>query len=105
MPAGQDGRSLRIDGDRSASVGFYFDDRLVMGRPGESVATALWGAGIRTLRRSPIDGAPRGMFCCIGICQECAVLIDGLRQPSCMTVVQPGLRVFPAPNPSTGPER
>lgn len=92
-----------MSGDRGASVDFYFGGRLVMGRPGQSVAIALWDVGIRALRRSPIDGAPRGMFCAIGVCQECVVMIDGVRRPSCATVVQPGLRVLSVPDPSTGP--
>ena len=89
--------------DRDASVDFYFDGRLVTGRPGQSVAIALWDAGIRALRHSPVDGAPRGMFCAIGVCQECVVMIDGVRRPSCTTLVQSGLRVLPVPDPSTGP--
>ena len=89
--------------DRGALVDFYFDGRLVTGRPGQSVAIALWDAGIRTLRHSPIDGAPRGMFCVIGVCQECVVMIDGVRTPSCATLVQPGLRILPVPDPPTGP--
>jgi predicted molibdopterin-dependent oxidoreductase YjgC len=90
-------------GDRGAPVAFTFDGRAVTGRAGQSVAIALWDAGIRTLRRSPRDGAPRGMFCAIGICQECVVMIDGVRRPGCTTLVQPGLRVLPVPDPSTGP--
>jgi len=89
--------------DRGASVDFYFDGRLVTGRPGQSVAIALWDAGIRTLRHSPIDGAPRGMFCAIGVCQECVVMIGEVRRPACTTLVQSGLRVLPVPDLSTGP--
>ena len=94
-----------MSGNPSASVDFYFDGRVVAGRSGQSVAIALWDAGIRALRRSPVDGAPRGMFCAIGICQECVVMIDGVRRPSCVTVVQPGMRVLSAPERSTGPGR
>jgi len=94
-----------MSGNRGASVDFYFDGRVVTGRSGQSVAIALWDAGIRALRRSPVDSAPRGMFCAIGICQECVVMIDGVRRPSCVTVVQPGMRVLSAPELSTGPGR
>jgi D-hydroxyproline dehydrogenase subunit gamma len=89
--------------DRGASVDFYFGGRLVMGRPGQSVAIALWDAGIRTLRHSPIDGAPRGLFCVIGVCQECVVMIGEGRRPACTTLVQSGLRVLPVSDLSTGP--
>ena len=89
--------------DRGAPIDFYFDERRVTGRPGQSVAIALWEAGIRTLRRSPVDRAPRGMFCAIGVCQECVVMIGEVRRPACMTLVQPGLRVRLVPDLSTGP--
>ena len=92
----------RMSGNRGASIDFYFDGRVVTGRSGQSVAIALWDAGIRALRRSPVDGAPRAMFCAIGICQECVVTIDGVRRPSCTAVVQPGMRVLSAPELSTG---
>jgi D-hydroxyproline dehydrogenase subunit gamma len=94
-----------MPGDRGASIDFYFDGRAVTGRVGQSVAIALWDAGIRTLRRSPVDGAPRGMFCAIGVCQECVVLIDDARRPACTTLVQTGLRVRSVPDQPSGPER
>jgi len=86
-------RSLRIDGATAATVEFRFDGRRVVGRPGESIAAALWAAGIRTLRRSPGRGAPRGMFCNVGVCQECVVSVEGRRRPACTTTVSPGLDV------------
>lgn len=74
----------------------------VNGRPieamaGQSVAAALWASGIRTLRRSPREGAPRGAFCMMGVCQECLVAIDGDTVQSCLVAVEPDLRVTIAP--------
>jgi len=91
--------TLRVDAGQGMPVDFYFDDRRVAGYAGESVANALWAAGIRTLRYSP-SGAPRGMFCAIGVCQECVVLIDGRRQPACTTAVGAGLQVKSLRGPS-----
>lgn len=99
-PSGK--RSLRIDGDPTTTVEFRFDDRLVSGRAGESVAIALWAAGIRTLGRSPTRHAPRGVFCAVGVCQECAIEIDGRRQPACTTAVVAGLQVTSIPPETTG---
>jgi D-hydroxyproline dehydrogenase subunit gamma len=79
--------------DRGLSVDFYFDGRPVTARVGQSVGIALWDAGIRALRDSAVDGAPRGMFCAIGLCQECVVQIDDVRRPACATLVQAGMRV------------
>ncbi|MEP7182423.1 MAG: (2Fe-2S)-binding protein [Betaproteobacteria bacterium] len=90
-------RSLRIDGAPVTTVDFRFDGRPVSGRAGESIATALWAAGIRTLGHSPTRGTPRGMFCAVGVCQECVVLVDGRRQPACTTQIAAGLDVTSVP--------
>jgi predicted molibdopterin-dependent oxidoreductase YjgC len=78
---------------RSPRVTFYFAGRPVQGHEGESVAAALYAAGIRHLRDAPRDGAPRGMFCAMGICQECVVEIDGHRLEACRASVTAGLDV------------
>lgn len=85
---------LRI-GDRRQADGITItvDGRALTCCPGESVATALLAAGIRRLRASPAAGAPRGAFCMMGVCQECAIRIDGRVQQACLVPVRPGLRV------------
>jgi len=88
-----------------AAIEFTFDGRRVTARSGQSVAMALWDAGIRALRESPLDAAPRGVFCAIGVCQECVVVIDGVRRPACATLVRPGLNVLPVHAGSMGPDR
>jgi D-hydroxyproline dehydrogenase subunit gamma len=60
---------------------------------GEPLAAALACAGLTLLRRSPRDGAPRGAFCFMGACQECAVFVDGRLRQACMTPVTPGLAI------------
>lgn len=81
--------------ERGPALAFTFDGMPVRGFAGESVAAALLAAGITAMRRSPRDGAPRGAFCWMGICQECTVVVDGQRRPACRTPVAPGLVVLP----------
>lgn len=71
---------------------FYFDGQPFVAGEGQTVAMALWKAGIRELRTSPRE-EPRGLFCGMGVCQECVVWIEGRRRESCTTVVGPDLRV------------
>jgi D-hydroxyproline dehydrogenase subunit gamma len=86
--------ALRAAGiDRGEALSFSFEGQRVIGYPGESVAAALLAAGIRSLRASPRDGAPRGTFCWMGLCQECTVVADGVRQPACRLPVREGLAV------------
>ncbi|MGN6035151.1 (2Fe-2S)-binding protein [Brevibacterium casei] len=78
-------------------VEFVVDGRTVSARAGETVATALWADGQRVLRRSR-RGMPRGMYCGIGHCWECRMIVVGdegseSEVRTCLTPVEPGLRV------------
>ena len=86
---------LRIPGsrDRGRKVRFHVDGQPVEAYEGETVAAALWASGIRKLRSSPMLERPRGMFCYMGVCQECIVSIDGRRETSCSFPVADGLSV------------
>jgi predicted molibdopterin-dependent oxidoreductase YjgC len=69
------------------------DGRLIPTEAGQTVAAALIGAGIVVFRHTPA-GAPRGIFCGMGVCFDCLVTVDGLaEQRACMTPVQRGMRV------------
>lgn len=78
---------------RAPAIEILVDGRRVTAYPGESVAAALLAAGIRTLRHSPRNGAPRGAFCLMGVCQECVVHIDGRLAQACLEPVATGMRV------------
>lgn len=78
---------------RAPKVGFTFDGEAVQGHAGETLAAALMRAGHLTLRRAPNDGAPRGAFCCMGLCQECTVRIGGQITEACRTEVTDNLVV------------
>ena len=78
---------------RGDEVEFFFDGKAVRAYAGETVACALFAAGIRTLRKSPRARSARGMFCLMGSCQECVVDIDGRRVPACQEPVRAGLDV------------
>ncbi len=60
---------------------------------GAMLASALMVAGLRKLRESPRDRAPRGAFCFTGACQECTILIDGTLRQACMTPVSAGMAI------------
>ena len=72
---------------------FTFDGRAVEAREGDSIAAALTRVGIVALGRRR-DATSRGIFCGMGVCQECIVTVDG--QPSrraCMDKVADGMTV------------
>jgi len=73
---------LTVDGD---SVDAY---------PGETIATALLAADRRVARRTAHRGAPRGVFCAIGVCHDCRMIVDGeANVRTCLVPARPGMVV------------
>jgi hypothetical protein len=68
-----------------------FDGVPVPVRPGETIGAALMRSGHRTLRLSRVDGRPRGVFCGIGVCYDCLVVVAGHGTVrACQRVARPG---------------
>ncbi len=79
--------------ERTKEISFQFDGVMINGYEGESIAAALLRAGITAIRNAPNTKTPRGMFCVMGVCQECVVSIDGKTREACRTTVSDGLIV------------
>ncbi|GAB3560395.1 (2Fe-2S)-binding protein [Spelaeicoccus albus] len=63
-------------------------------RPGQTVGAALMAAGILSWRRTTHRGAPRGLFCGIGVCFDCLVTVDDVpNQRACLTPAREGMRI------------
>lgn len=72
----------------------FVDGRPVRAEPGQTVAAALWAAGVRSWRTTREAGAPRGLFCGIGVCFDCLVTLDGVpNQRACLAPARPDLAV------------
>ena len=72
---------------------FSFDGAPLHARPGQSLAAALMDADERVFRHTS-KGSPRGVFCGMGVCQDCLVTVDGMpNQRACMTPVRDGAQV------------
>ena len=70
-------------------VEFTFDGERIIAFSGQTVAAALLAHGNRTLRKTRVAGKPRGIFCGIGICFDCLVVVNGLpNQRACLLEVQ-----------------
>jgi predicted molibdopterin-dependent oxidoreductase YjgC len=94
MPLGEN-LSLRCAGlARGRRLHFTFDGRPVLACEGETIAAALLGTGQRTLRNTSRAGAPRGLFCGMGVCFDCLVRVDGRpNMRACQTPVADGMIV------------
>lgn len=86
---------IRIDRgtDTPPTVEITVDGRPISAFAGEMLATALHANGIRCFRSHPGSGEPRGMFCLMGVCQECLVEMDGRLVTACMEPVREGMAV------------
>jgi D-hydroxyproline dehydrogenase subunit gamma len=79
--------------ERGAQVHLTLDGAAVTAYEGESVATLLLAEG-RTATRRTVGGEPRGVFCGMGVCFDCLVIVDGVPNTrACVTWVREGMAV------------
>jgi D-hydroxyproline dehydrogenase subunit gamma len=79
--------------ERGHRVELMLDGRPVVGYEGESIATVLFAEGHLSTRTTR-DGAPRGVFCGMGVCFDCLVVVDGIPNTrACVTWVREGMDV------------
>ena len=70
------------------------DGRPVSARQGETIAAALLAAGIRVNRQTKKRREPRGLFCGIGQCTDCVMVVNGVPNVrTCVTAVADGMIV------------
>ncbi|MFF8845000.1 (2Fe-2S)-binding protein [Streptomyces sp. NPDC015127] len=67
------------------------DGRPLPALSGQSVAAALWSAGILAWRTTRVGGRPRGAFCGIGQCYDCLATVNGTpNRRACLVPARPG---------------
>ena len=75
-------------------VTFYYNGRPMEAIEGEPIAAALMNAGIRVFRTTAKRHEPRGIFCAIGRCTDCMMIVDGIPNTrTCVTMVKEGMQV------------
>lgn len=87
---------------------FTFEGRPLTAKSGQSIAAALAEAGVLALRETK-EGGARGVFCGMGVCQDCLVAIGGEQnQRACVTPVAEGMAVtrqrFPGETAMAAPQ-
>jgi len=83
-----------LDFERGEMISFFYNGQEVEAYPTETIAAALHAAGVRKLGESPELHRPRGLFCAIGNCSSCFMVVDG--HPNmrvCVMKVKPGMCV------------
>ncbi len=73
------------------------DGQSTLARKNDTVAVALWNAGMSRLKTS-VGGQPRGWLCAMGSCYECMVMVDGQPRRACITPCKPGMKISRSPS-------
>ena len=84
-----------ILGDLKAAglVRIFFEGRPLEAREGEPIMSALIAAGVKVFRYTK-KGSPRRIFCGIGRCTDCVMMVDGIPGVrTCVTEVREGMKV------------
>lgn len=68
-------------------VTFLYDGKEMKGFEGEPIAAALRAAGVLVHRHTKKRDEPRGIFCAIGRCTDCVMIVDG--KPNVRTCITP----------------
>ena len=71
-----------------------FDGRPIESYEGEPIAAALMAAGIKVFRYTAKYNEPRRIFCAIGKCTDCMMIVNGIPNVrTCVAFVKAGMRV------------
>ncbi len=80
--------------DRGKEVAFTFNGVAVTGYENETIAAALHAAGVREISHSSEKHRPRGLYCAIGNCSSCMMVVNG--EPNvriCLELLKEGMVV------------
>ncbi len=76
------------------TVTILYNGTPLSARKGETIAAALTAHGIRSFRTTAVRHEPRGIFCGIGQCTDCAMEVNGIPNVrTCVTTVEEGMSV------------
>jgi len=78
--------------DKGRTVAITVDNKEIKAKEGEMILAALLGAGIRVNRFTSKYNQPRGLFCGIGQCTDCVMIVNGIPNVrTCVTSVEEGM--------------
>jgi predicted molibdopterin-dependent oxidoreductase YjgC len=70
------------------------DGKVIDAFKGEPIAAALIANGIKVFRYTKKYNEPRGIFCAIGQCTDCVMVVNGTHNTrTCVTMVEDGMKI------------
>lgn len=80
--------------EKGELIEFTLDGKPMRGRAGEPIAMALKAAGVQIHRYTSRNHKPRGIFCAIGRCTDCVMIVDGKPNVrTCITPLEAGMKI------------
>lgn len=80
--------------NREDTVTITFDGKKITAYKGEMIAAALMANGVYKFRYTEKHNRPRGIYCGIGRCTDCVMIVDGIPNVrTCVTEVRDGMKV------------
>ena len=79
---------------RQPDTYILYEGKKIPAVTGEPIAAALIAAGVRTLRYTAKNHTGRSIFCGIGRCNDCKMIVNGVPNTrTCVTPVEEGMTV------------
>ena len=73
--------------EHGKKITIYLDSEPIEAHESDTIASALWAKGKRASRYTPERCDLRGLFCAIGYCSDCLMVVDDV--PNTRTCVMP----------------
>ncbi|CAB5138076.1 hypothetical protein D3OALGB2SA_4058 [Olavius algarvensis associated proteobacterium Delta 3] len=88
------GHRVKNGVERGAPFEIKVDGENIIAHQGETIGAALIASGRLAFRNTTKHGDPRGMYCGIGVCHECRMVVNGKPNTRvCQTPATPDDRV------------
>ena len=79
---------------KTQEVTIVFEGKKIPAKANEPIAAALMNAGIKDFRYTRKNHDPRGIYCAIGRCTDCMMVVNGRPNiRTCITPVEDGMIV------------
>lgn len=80
---------------RKKTVKIFLDGREIEALEGEPIAAALIASGVKAFRRTKRFHHSRGVFCALGRCTDCIMVVDDVPNVrTCITPVREGMKIM-----------
>ncbi|MFA5470948.1 MAG: (2Fe-2S)-binding protein [Acholeplasmataceae bacterium] len=83
-----------LDFEEKEDITFMFEGKQMVGKKGDTIASALVNLGIDVFSYSIKLNRPRGFYCAIGNCASCKMKVNGKPNiKTCITKLEPNMVV------------